>query len=270
MTRWSLRLPLLLLALLALMISVEGLLIAQDAGSAPETKKPADTAASAPDTKTIRFTSPNVRSAPNEKNGKIRVTTIQQGTAYQEDSTFSADVMVVESQDKVHTITCTGNPVFTDTETRITGDKVVAHSSPRWAEFTGNVKMVATPKKKSNAGEMKEKFAGEPTTVTSNSLSYDYGNKVAQARGSVVVVQKNRTLWADEGAYDQKAELITLKGNVKMKNTGDEELREMKNAQTVTVSLENDWIDIVAPQGGLVEFILEVKDEENKPAPEKK
>ncbi|MHB0939044.1 MAG: LPS export ABC transporter periplasmic protein LptC [Armatimonadota bacterium] len=254
---WSLRLPIILGALCALVLTTDGLLTAQQQ---PADKKPAP----AP-TKTARVTAEKVRSVKKDANGKVRETTVEKGTVYQDDATFASDVMVIQSEGKVHTFTCTGNPVFTDTEARITGDKVVGHTSPRWAEFTGHVKLVATPKKKENGSELKGKLGGEPTTITSDSLSYDYGNKIAQARKNVVVVQKNRTLWADEGTYDQKAELVTLKGHVKMKNTGDEELKEMKNAEIVTVSLENDWIDIVAPKGELLEFFLEYQESETPP-----
>jgi len=257
MKRWSLRLALIFGALLALTLSVDGLLTAQQPAA-----KPAPAAAPA-GTKNVRVTAEKVRSVKKDANGKVRETTVEKATAYQDDATFASDVMVIQSEGKVHTFTCTGNPVYTDPEARITSDKVVGHTSPRWAEFTGHVKLVATPKKKDGAGDVKGKLSGEPTTITSDNLSYDYGNKVAQARKNVVVVQKNRTLWADEGTYDQKAELVTLKGHVKMKNTGDEELKEMKNAEIVTVSLENDWIDIVAPKGELLEFFLEYQ--ENDP-----
>lgn len=255
MKRWNLRLILILCALPVLVLSVDGLLTAQQPAA-----KPAPTALAG--TKAVRITAEKVRSVKKDANGKVRETTVEKATAYQDDATFTSDVMVIQSEGKVHTFTCTGNPVFTDPEARITGDKVVGHTSPRWAEFTGNVKLVATPKKKDGAGDVRSRLSGEPTTITCDSLSYDYGNKIAQARKNVVVVQKNRTLWADEGTYDQKAELITLKGHVKMKNTGDEELKEMKNAEIVTVSLENDWIDIVAPKGELIEFFLEYEEEE--------
>lgn len=257
---WSLRLPLVLGALLALVLSVDGLLTAQQPAAKPAPAAPAS------GTKTARVTAEKVRSVRKDADGKVRETTVEKATVYQEDATFASDVMVIESEGKVHTFTCTGNPVFTDTETRITGDKVVGHTSPRWAEFNGNVKLVATPKKKDTNGELKGKLSGEPTTITCDSLSYDYGNKLAQGRGNVVVVQKNRTLWADEGTYDQQAELVTLKGHVKMKNTGEEELKEMKNADIVTVSLENDWIDMVAPKNELLEFNIEYQENETPPA----
>jgi hypothetical protein len=46
-----------------------------------------------------------------------------------------------------------------------------------------------------------------------------------------------------------------------MKNTGKEEVKELKDAETVTVSLENDWIDIMAKPHGKVEVTFEVQDD---------
>lgn len=231
---------------------------------------PAKPAAPPPATKRLRVEAKHVVSEKTV--GKIRQTTLSDARLYQDDALFTADTVVIQSEDNVHTFTCTGNPVYKDPETSITADKLVGNSTPRWAEFTGNVKMVNTPKTKpaANGGELNAKLTGEPTTVTCASLSYDYGKKTAQARGNVVVTQpsRKRTLWADEGIYDQTAELITLTGNVRMKNDGEEELKEMKNGDKVTISLENDWLDITSPAEGYVEFLFDVK-EENAPAPTK-
>lgn len=187
-----------------------------------------------------------------------------------DDAIFTAAQIVIRSEDKVHELTCTGNPVFTDPETRITGDTVVGYTSPRRAEFTGNVKMVSTPKKKAKddagakTGDVKGKMQQEPTTLTADAMSYNYADKYGVAKGNVVVAQKNRTVWADEGYYDQKMEKIELKGNVRVKNTGSEELKEIKDAGIVTVSLTDNWIDIQANPGGTVTMNLEVNDDQPK------
>ncbi len=220
-------------------------------------------------TKKLRVESSHVIST--KKTEKVRETVLADAKIYHEDAIFAAKTIVMQSEDNVHEFTCTGNPVFTDTETKITARKVVGLSTPRRAEFSGDVKMVSTPKKKAKDGEkpseMKDRVKGEPTTLTADTLSYDYSNKLGDAKGNVVVVQKHRTVWADEGYYDQNLEKILLKGNVRLKNTGDEELKELKDADTVTVSLEDDWIDIVAKPGGVVIMDLDVKDEdEKKPA----
>lgn len=242
----------------------------------------------APTKKDITITAKEVVSQKVEANR--RVTTFTQARVRQDDATFSAEKMVVNSdynpkskKDDMHEIICTGNPVYKDIESTVTSDRVTAWSSPRRAEFVGNVKMVndptKNPKKKANPkGEARDQFSTELSTTTSDKLSYDYGNKRAIATGNVTVVQKERTIWADQGVYDQKLELITLRGNVRLKNTGDDELKELYDAETVTISLETDWIDIVAKQDGFVTIELEVSDEEEPvaqpktevPAPGKK
>ncbi|MHB9130659.1 MAG: hypothetical protein ACYDBB_06165 [Armatimonadota bacterium] len=223
----------------------------------------------APETKKVTVKADKILSVKQKENSKIRITTFWKGEVYQEDSLFTADTIVATSEDNVHVFDCTGNPVFTDPENRITSDKVVAQSTPRMADFTGNVKMVSTPKKKDVKGDVRGQVSGEPSTTTCDKLTYDYGKKTAKATGNVVVVQKTRTVWAEQAIYDQKAELITLTGNVRMKNTGEDELKEMRDGDIVTVSLENDWIEILAKPGGKVIWDLDVKEKEDA-KPEKK
>jgi lipopolysaccharide export system protein LptA len=201
--------------------------------------------------------------------GKIRQTTLATARVLHEDTTFAAQTILMRSEGDVHEFTCTGSPLFTDPENRITAEKVLAYSTPRRAEFHENVKMVSTPAKKTtgDTSETRAKVTGKPSTTTCDRLTYDYATKHGVATGHVVVVQEERTLWADEGIYDQRAELITLKGNVRLRNSGEDELKELTNADTVTISLENDWIDIVAREGQLVELVLDVKDADEHPAP---
>lgn len=239
---------------LASTISVALLLVAAVAGLV---------SAASPATKKLHVTTARLQSAKQE--GSIRTTTLTSATVAHEDALFIAENMVIRSEGDVHEITCTGNPVFTDPENRITADKVIGYSTPRRAEFLQHVKMVSTPKKRTGAtNESKTRFR-EPSTLTCDKLSYDYAGKMGHATSNVVIVQRERTVWADEGTYDQNMELVTLKGNVRMKNAGSEEVKEMHDADTVTVSLENDWIDIVAKPGGTVSLDLEVQDEPQKP-----
>ncbi len=211
--------------------------------------------------KKLHVSAPHIVSESQQ--GNVRITTVSSATITQGDSTFVAANIVIRSTDGVHEFTCTGNPVFTDPQVRITGDKVIGYSSPRRAEFTDNVKMIATPKKKSgDSGN----FISTPSTTTCKSLSYDYAAKRALAKSDVVITQpeQKRTVWADEGIYEQESELITLRGNVKMKNEGEGEIRDLSNAETVSVSLKTDWMEIVGKDNGNIELNLEVKDEPKK------
>lgn len=260
MTRWfAIRVSLVFAALLALTFSVGGLLAADPTKPVP--------ASAPPSTKNLNVKCSHT--VAKQIGNNVWQTTLTEAIVTQEDSTFTAKLIVVESAKKVHTMTCTGDPVFTDSQTRITADKVVGQSTPRWADFTGSVKMVVTPKKKEDGNSLKSQVSGEPSTITSDALSYDYGKKVAHGRGSVVVVQKNRTVWADDAVYEQKTDLVTMTGNIRMKNTGDEEVKEMKNADKVTVSLQDDWVDINAKPDEKVEYIIEVQDDQTPAEPAK-
>lgn len=203
--------------------------------------------------------------------GLTTIDTLPQATIVHEDTRFTADLMVMKSEGDTHEITCTGNPVLTDPENHITGEKVIALSTPRQAEFLGNVKMVSTPKQKNvpkamNSGDLRDKFGSDPSTTTCDHLLYYYSTKRAHAYGHVVIVQKARTVWANEATYDQSLELVTLAGNVHMKNTGEEELKDLSNAETVTISLQTDWVDIAAKQGEQLRMEFIVKDDEPTPA----
>ncbi len=233
-----------------------------------------DTPPSTPPPKTSHFKVFCLRET-RQTEGKVTTDTLTKATFIHDDTRFSADLMVMKTEgekgDK-HEITCTGSPVLDDPENHITGEKVIALSSPRQAEFIGNVKMVSTPKKKSdpkvdNAGNMREKFGSDPSTTTCEHLLYNYSTKRAKATGHVVILQKARTVWADEADYDQNLELVTLTGNVHMKNTGQEELKDLSDAETVTISLQNDWVDMVPKKGKQLVFDFLVQDEDQNTAP---
>ena len=194
--------------------------------------------------------------------GDTRETTWAKMTVTQDDAKFYADNVIQRTTGKVHVFTCTGNPKFTDPENTITGDKVIVYSSPRRAEFSGNVKLVNTPKEKpKNGSEIKKQMASEPSTITSDNMSYDYAKKTALATGHVMIVQKDRTVSADQGVYEQDSEMVEMTGNISMKNAGEGELRDLKNAQTVTVRLDTDWIDITKQDGKQLEMNITYQDD---------
>jgi len=202
--------------------------------------------------------------------GDVRVTTLTDAEMTQDDAVFTANNVVIRSEKNVHEFTCTGNPVFTDTENHITADKALFYSTPRRAEFSDHVHMISTPKSKPptpGGNTARDDFRGQPSDITCDALSYDYAGKTALARGNVVVTQKTRIITADQATYDQKAELITLKGNIHLKSSGNDELKELSNADLVTVSVANDWIDIRPKTGERAVIILDVNDDAGTPAP---
>jgi lipopolysaccharide assembly outer membrane protein LptD (OstA) len=226
----------------------------------PATKTP-------PVTKKVNIQTTKIHSV--KQDGDVRITTLVYAKITQDDSVMTADNIVMKSKDDVHEFTCTGNPVFKDPETTITAQTLQAFSSPRRAEFSNNVKMVTTPKKKdSKAGDMKKNM-NEPSVITCELLSYDYANKKALAKKNVIVTQKTRIIKADQAIYDRDSELITMNGNIEIKNIGEKNksdlnFEELKNADTVTVSVKDDWIDIAAKKDETISITVDVKDDEKK------
>ena len=235
-----------------------------------------------------------------------RVTQYDQAIVTQGEAQFSADVIVDNSKGNVHNLTCTGTPKFHDSENDITATTVIAHSTPRsadfvgnvvadskpksepngkglrgnpthitsdkltydyarkWGEFSSNVVMLITPRKPVSGTDTKDlnsQLSSAPTTITCDSLSYDANAHKALAKDNVVVKQKNRTLWAEQGIYDESADLVVLTGNVRIKNEGEGEVKSFENADKVSVSVAgtDEWIDAVAKPGERIKMVLEVQ-----------
>ena len=246
------------------------------------------------------------------------VTRYDQALVTQADAKFSADAIEDTSRGNEHNFTCTGNPKFSDPENTITATKVIGHSTPRsaefignvvadsipkvdttgkglrgnpthitsntltydyarkWGEFATNVVMVITPHtpaKPVDSSDVNGQLGSAPSTITCDTLSYDAHTRKALAKSNVVVKQKDRTLWADQGIYEEDSELVMLSGNVRIKNEGEGEVKSFENADKVTVSTAgtDEWIDAVAKPGERIKMVLVVPDKQptTTPAPPK-
>ena len=245
-----------------------------------------------------------------EKVGENWLTVYTKVVLTQEDATFTADRIEQLTQKKdVHVFTCTGNPVYKAPENTITSDTVIANSSPRSADFSGNVKAIHSSSKKDESDkllesgttvvtsqrliydygkkwaeftggevtmlytpldnvvkkdDLKGEFKKAPSTLTCDKLNYDYANKKALAVGApgrqVHIVQKERDCWADQATYDENTNLVVLKGNFVMQNKGEEELKSILNVDTVTISLDNEWILMKPIPGKVLIMKLLVKE----------
>lgn len=138
-----------------------------------------------------------------------------------------------------------GKLTITDPECDITGDKGSGYFKKRLGVVEGNVVMQLKPQKQSTTtaddASVREKL-NKPTTVTCKKIEYQYRTKVATATGGVEFRQTNRTASADSAVYDQKKELLTLKGNVK----GIDEYGQTFAAPgTVRISLKegDEWME---------------------------
>jgi len=168
-----------------------------------------------------------------------------------DDTTIVASKVVQNTENDVHVFTATGNPSFKDKENTITGTTIKANSSPRTAEVIGNIKMVNKPL------PTKDNPNPNTTTVTCDKLVYNYAQKTAVFSGNVRAVQNGKVVVADNAIYESDSDMVYLTGNIKMKNNDNEELRSMETAESVTLALTEEWVDIVAKTGQKVEFVFE-------------
>lgn len=144
-----------------------------------------------------------------------------------------------------------GNPRVVDPETTITGDLIEANFDDEVATITGNV--TAVTQKKSDAGAASrpardedapprdlEELWEDQTTITCEKIVYQYGEdvEVVTATGRVKAVQEDKTAYADTAVYEEKKDLITLTGDVRIVTDRGDEFR----CPRAIISTEEDWI----------------------------
>lgn len=237
------------------------------------------------------------------------VTTYTNAVILHQDATFSAALIEQRTNaQKQHQFNCTGSPHFKDSVNSITADLIVAFTSPRSADCSGNVRTESMPRSGKEASVKSQKIIvtsdklhydyaskmadfsadklvnmqlipltpsanddgtfsaelwKETTDISSKSLHYDFNAKLALAEGEVVVKQPKRTLWADKATYDEALDLIVMTGNIRMRNTGDEEVKSLDNADKLTVSLIDNWLEILAKSPDKkLRFTIEVNEDE--------
>ena len=149
-----------------------------------------------------------------------------------------------------------GNPKVVDPETTITGDVMEANFDDEVVTVVGNVTAV-TQKKPEEPEEGAEPATDEAeddeelprdleelheklTTITAPKVVYQYADEVGRttATGRVKAVQEDKTVYADEAVYEEKTEIITLTGDVRIITDKGDEMRAPK----VVISIDEDWI----------------------------
>lgn len=237
------------------------------------------------------------------------VTTYTNAVILHQDATFSASLIEQRTNaQKQHQFNCSGRPRFKDSVNTITTDLIVAFTSPRSADCSGNVRTESMPRSGKELSVKAQKiivtsdklhydyaakladfsadkqvtmqlipltpsanddgtFSGqlwkETTDINSKSLRYDFNAKLALAEGNVVVTQPKRTLWADKATYDESLDLIVMTGNIRMRNSGDDEIKALDNADKLTVSLIDNWLEILAKSPDKkLRFTIEVDEDE--------
>lgn len=146
----------------------------------------------------------------------------------------------------------TGNPKVVDPETTITGDVIEADFEAEVATIVDNV--TAVTQKRPEEGEEPapeaegdeepprnfEELREKRTTITCEKIVHEYADEVQRttATGRVKAVQEDKTVYADKAVNEEKENLITLTGDVRVLTDKGDELRSPR----VVISTEEDWI----------------------------
>lgn len=142
----------------------------------------------------------------------------------------------------------TGNLSISDPEHVATGDKLRADFNARLVVLEGDVKLIRTPKGPSpeeGAKETPETVKKRRTTLTCDTAEYYYGDKRAvaymQGDGRVRAVQEDKVLTCRRLENDEKANVLTLSGDVEVVNKEGETAR----AESVVYDTEKDYMEAV-------------------------
>jgi len=163
------------------------------------------------------------------------------------------------TQNNNDSFTAIGNPVFIDKENSITGKTINAYLAPSYAEVIGNVRMVnrPDPNKKSGSNNL-----NKVTIITCDKLVYYYSEKRAVFSGNVKTVQEKRIVWSKQAVYEEETDMLYLTGGVRYHDLSGSEVRSAKGVETASISLRDEWANLIPKEGGYIEFVivLEIED----------
>jgi len=136
----------------------------------------------------------------------------------------------VEYEEKTDSATATGNLVFRDPDTTITGDKIQAFFAEKKAIISGNVKLSSHGKSTGGEGEkqgesLREQYRKKKTTMTCDQIEYLYSEGKATATGNLRFAQEDKKGTAGKAIYLEEEEQILLEGDVEVVNEKGERLR---------------------------------------------
>lgn len=111
----------------------------------------------------------------------------------------------------------------------VVGDSAKGNFKKRMVTLSGNV-VVHQTRPAGSFGKLGEK----PSTLTTNELAVDWGNKIYNANGNVRFVQGERTMTADHGTLNETSHELDLTGNVHIEETDRSASAETVHYNTLT------------------------------------
>jgi lipopolysaccharide export system protein LptA len=189
--------------------------------NATGTARPAPAAAAGAAQQELRYGARLVRYEPDRPEGTlVRLS----GNAWCrfEGTMLKTDAAVLNQTTQV--ATSPGALQIDDASNTITADKGTALYKKRRFDLSGNVRIVARPRpedRQAPQNSLRREFK-DPVTITCERVEHYWRRRFSIATGSLTLKQKERTVTAERAEYDQRAETVTLIGNVRGVNKGDE------------------------------------------------
>ena len=157
-----------------------------------------------------------------------RTVLLNQGVEFgQDDTTLKTDAAVALLDKDQHLISAkaAGAVHIYDTQDDLVGQHGSVDFTKHLATLQDGIVLIVKPgKREANAaGSSPRKQFKDPATLTCQGMTYDYRNKIGRIPGPLIVTQafqskdgpQTRTLTADAGLYNGKAETIQLVGDIK-------------------------------------------------------
>ena len=145
--------------------------------------------------------------------------------------------------------------ILTEPGTDAAGDVLQGNMKAKSVTLTGNVVMHRT-----KAGGSLGKLAEKPSTITTDELTVDWGNKRYTAVGNVHFVQGDRTMTAERGVLNDAAHQLDLSGHVVI-------VQGEKSSQAQTVHYNTESEAVKMDGGVMVRFPAETPGPAAAPAP---
>ncbi len=158
-----------------------------------------------------------------------RTVEMSEGVTFgQDDATLVTDaaVALMDKEQNLVSAQAQGPVTITDPQDHLTGQHGSIDFTHHLAKLQDNIVLIVKPGKReaeAKEGSPRKQFK-DPATLTCQIMTYDYRRKIGRVPGPLTVVQnfqtedgpETRTLTADAGLYNGKAETIQLVGDIRV------------------------------------------------------
>jgi len=146
-----------------------------------------------------------------------------------------------------------------DDQNDVTADHGTIDFKTHVATLTDHITLIARPGK-AKPGSLQDQ-SKDPSTMTCETILYDYKRKLGKIPGALTIRQKDRVLTADSGSYDGNAKTVTLVGHVHGRQTDGSVISTDK--LIAGIAEDAQWIYIPGP----IHAILKVKKDDTGTSP---